>query len=80
MFNPVLLYVNKNHESVSFDEQQNTLTVDFNFLGEKNGQFYDYIHSLWRSTGDLFGLLMDNTEFGDSVERLVEARWLPPSF
>jgi len=43
MFNPVLLYVNENHESIHFNHDNNSLTVDFNFLKEKTGLFYDYI-------------------------------------
>ena len=43
MFNPVLLYVNKNHESVHFDADNNTFSVDFEFLKFKNGYYYDYI-------------------------------------
>lgn len=43
MFNPVLLYVNKNHESIHFDSENHSITVDFNFLKEKTGLYYDYI-------------------------------------
>ena len=32
MFNPVLLYVNENHESVHFDADNNIFSVDFEFL------------------------------------------------
>jgi len=43
MFNPVLLYVNENHDSVHFDAGNNIFSVDFEFLKFKNGQYFDYI-------------------------------------
>ena len=43
MFNPVLLYVNKNHESVHFNAEDSSINIDFNFLKHKNGYYYDYI-------------------------------------
>ena len=43
MFNPTLLYANPNHPSVNFDHETNVLTVDFEFLGEKAGAYFDYI-------------------------------------
>ena len=43
MVNPTLLYANQDHPSVHFNEDGCILTVDFEFLGDRAGSFFDFL-------------------------------------